>query len=164
MIEVGLGAFLDKVEEHFGKWVLRLFLVLVMGAVGIFCASIIWRAVAPVAHTVGGFGFWGTVLQVAWLAVGWIIGGAIATLVAGSLVRWQHIRSLKRTLRRAESLSRQTQELFDEKMDFADRRMAEINEMHAQSRALCEASTFLADEIKRLSGRSDDSLPTELED
>ena len=42
MVEIGFGAFLEKIEEHFGKGVLKMLLMLIGLAVALFCSKLIW--------------------------------------------------------------------------------------------------------------------------
>jgi hypothetical protein len=155
-MEFGLGAFLEKIEEHLGKRVLKIFLILVVGAASLFCAKMIWDiALGPVARTASGLGVFDAVFYIAWLAVGWVIGGAITTLIAGSFVRWREARAYKAALRRAEAMLDDMREFSGEQRgdieDMITRTralMEEIQEMHSASRLILQGAKDASEKLK----------------
>jgi hypothetical protein len=66
MMDFGFGSFLEKVEENFGKFVLRVLLVLIGLAVAVFCMRVIWvNAISPALDLMGAMGVWKWLASVA---------------------------------------------------------------------------------------------------
>jgi hypothetical protein len=139
-MDFGFGTFLEKFEEHFGKWPLRILLLLVGLAVALFCADMIWNlALGPVVKNIVSGGFAEGLSFALWTGIAWFFGFSITMLIATSLTKWRHKRALRRMLDRTEALDAQMKQDFnadvgklDQLSERAETALKEIEAMRAE--------------------------------
>ena len=158
-VDFGFGALLDKIEEHFGKGVLKVFLVLIGLAVALFCGKMIWEiALGPLTtfliSTVANGQWIKALVQIFWMAIAVALGVGLASLISANLMSW-------RDYKRGKELLGQTKELHDViKANIAEARSAitDSNEITQRARQVLMEATALREEAETIVTNAEASL------
>lgn len=151
-MDFGFGAFLEKIEQHFGPRVLKVLLVLMGVAVAMVCSKLIWEtALGPLVVLVSGALAKGSLFEAAvevfWIAAAFVAGIAIAGLIFANMTSWLLVR-------RGQALMRRTIEMQDK----AAKSMELTCEHLAKAGKLLEAARSIADEAGAMPKESDKKL------
>jgi hypothetical protein len=143
-VEFGLGAFLEKIEQRFGKGPLDLLLLLVGLSIAVFCGKFIWsNALGPFVSALAATKFWEMAALAAFGAVGLALGSAIAAFIAGSFVRWREARSYRRS-------QQEIQDLIAEVKSDRDAEVTRLTGMVEKAEAAMQNAKDAFEDAKRL--------------
>ena len=107
LMEIGLGPFLDKFEEYFGRFCTRVLLGLVGLALSTFCARIVWiSAIKPLVMLLPIKGGAIAPVESLWMGLALAVGAGIGTAFMAAFLNW-------RLAKRIERLEHKLQEVED---------------------------------------------------
>ncbi len=155
-VDFGFGAFLDKIEEHFGKRVLKALLILIGLAVALFCGKMIWEiALAPLVsfavHTASNGEWIQALAKVFWNASAFAAGIGLASLIWTNFLSWRDYKKGQELLHRSDKIL-----LRSDKLQAAlEEKMADVNEINRQSGEILSNARDLIDKIKATRDFSD---------
>ncbi len=151
-MDIGLGSFVEKVEEYCGKQIARWFIILMVLAVSVFCMKAIWDNLVEPSFKLSQTPVWGrTIGAYTWFFITLVAGVASGSALAASFGRWRRVKQLNSIIAKAEALMDKTQEQHD-------RHVTELRDATAQGEEMLEAAFATIRQTDKLQGKSKEVL------
>lgn len=141
LVDFGFGSFLEKFEEHFGKWPIRFLLLLIGLTATLACGKLIWEiALGPLIDAITKAGLVVTALKAFWMGVAFAAGCAAASGFYVAYSKWRIGRSLVDIEQRQNELISKSERIGRQNDLFYEETEQKLAEMRTKLEALTDQS------------------------